>query len=340
MAAAGSLASATSSRVDSASKHIQACKVNTDYMLSLVEGTCDNGSMELQQNKMKYCMHKDDVVIGIGRCKYGSSINQSTCRKKAYPSVVTTLGRMSDFARRWLAMHNFLTTNPGIMDFMLHQLEHAQRHNASGFQMYNIGISQIKNAMEHYFVGISLGMAYAHPNSGDTVASVMIGGLRTVLNGAFQVHTNDLLMFYTDDELPLFEESGARIDRGIMNTADVKALFGHVMRFCADGTVPNGLNGFNNDTDDTSRPAKKFRNGSKDSKMFAYYDRGNGNYSKNNPQKINVFRIKPYIVSKHLDGATGLPQNFPCDKNRIFGRAISNAQPYTMLDIQLSRQAI
>lgn len=47
---------------------------------------------------------------------------------------------------------------------------------------------QIENMLEFYFVGISLGLAYAHPHSGDTVASVMIGGLRTVLNGHFQVN--------------------------------------------------------------------------------------------------------------------------------------------------------
>lgn len=44
----------------------------------------------------------------------------------------------------------------------------------------------------------------------------MIGGLRTVLNGHFQIHTNDLLMFYWDDELPLFEEHGGRKDRRIL----------------------------------------------------------------------------------------------------------------------------
>lgn len=44
----------------------------------------------------------------------------------------------------------------------------------------------------------------------------MIGGLRTVLNGHFQIHTNDLLMFYWDDELPLFEENGGRKDRRIL----------------------------------------------------------------------------------------------------------------------------
>lgn len=89
---AGSLASATSTRVDSASKHIVPCKVNTDYMASLVGNNVDNAMRELQTNKMRYCMHKDDVVIGLGRPMYGSSVNNN--RKKAYPSVIVTLASM------------------------------------------------------------------------------------------------------------------------------------------------------------------------------------------------------------------------------------------------------
>lgn len=65
--------------------------------------------------------------------------------------------------------------------------------------------AQIENLMEFYVVGVSLGTAWAHPSSGDTVASVMIGGLRTVQNGAFPIHTNDLICIYFDDERDLFE---------------------------------------------------------------------------------------------------------------------------------------
>lgn len=64
---------------------------------------------------------------------------------------------------------------------------------------------QIENLIDFYVVGISLGTAWAHPSTGDTVASVMIGGLRTVQNGAFPVHTNDLLCIYFDDERDFFE---------------------------------------------------------------------------------------------------------------------------------------
>jgi hypothetical protein len=51
-------------------------------------------------------MAKDDIVIGLGRPMYGSSVHAN--RKKAYPSVITTLGLMEEEVRRWIAVHNFL----------------------------------------------------------------------------------------------------------------------------------------------------------------------------------------------------------------------------------------
>ena len=60
----------------------------------------------MQGNKHKYSMAKDDIVIGLGRPMYGSSVHAN--RKKAYPSVITTLGHMEVEARRWIAVHNFL----------------------------------------------------------------------------------------------------------------------------------------------------------------------------------------------------------------------------------------
>lgn len=62
---AGSIASATSTRVDSASKHILPCKVNTDYMASLVGDNSENAMRELQINKMKYCMHKVNFHVSL-----------------------------------------------------------------------------------------------------------------------------------------------------------------------------------------------------------------------------------------------------------------------------------
>lgn len=190
---AGSLASATSSRVDSASKHIVPCKVNTDYMVSLMELSTSDGTRELQVNKMKYCMHKDDIVIGLGRPCYGTSTNM--CNKKAYPSVVTNMGGSSKHFRRFIALKNFAVSKYDDMNEIKNAIcgnhDHSPENNASGLGLVKNDLikfrKQVENSLEMYFVGVSLGLAYAHSHSGDTVASVMVGGLKTVLNGAFKV---------------------------------------------------------------------------------------------------------------------------------------------------------
>ncbi len=57
-----SLAQATNTRLDSACKHIQQCRVATDEMLNFV-GDIE----EIQRNKYRYCIHKDELVVGLGR---------------------------------------------------------------------------------------------------------------------------------------------------------------------------------------------------------------------------------------------------------------------------------
>ena len=76
-----------------------------------------------------------------------------------------------------------------------------------------------------------------------------------------------------------------------------------------------------------------------------YAERENGNYPATPTEnkyvgKMHVARIKPYIVSKHIDDITREPQHFPADKARIFAKAISNAMPFEKLDIMISRQSL
>ena len=49
---------------------------------------------------------------------------------------------------------------------------------------------------DYYAVGFANTIGYAHPNTGDTMTSVMIGGLRTVMNGDFEIFPGDLIQFY------------------------------------------------------------------------------------------------------------------------------------------------
>jgi hypothetical protein len=51
--------------------------------------------------------------------------------------------------------------------------------------------------MNDYFaVGFANTLGFAHANTGDTMTSVMIGGLRTVMNGDFEIFPGDLVQFY------------------------------------------------------------------------------------------------------------------------------------------------
>jgi hypothetical protein len=349
-----SLASATSSRVDSASKHIVPCKVNTDFMVSTQDVGISDALRELQQNKMKYCMHKDDIVLGLGRPTYETSIH--TCMKKAYPSVISTVATTSIYVRRWLALTNFLTEDRSDVKALLVGMKAAigepavaaaaaaaaplaraltpteqqvldKRNKLLEPLISNKLMNDIINMVDYHFVGVSLGTAYSHQNSGDTVGSVMVGGLKTILNGGFKIHTNDLLAFYFDEEFDLFHEDGSRKSRPVVT---------HVLVGGAQSInivdeylqILNGL-GVNYGINEQSADAKRRK---------VFHEQGNGNYQRTqhhlaNAGKANVPKIKPLLDSRYN-------QDFPCDRRRVFGRAISNAMPYEMVDIVLSRQSI
>jgi hypothetical protein len=67
-----------------------------------------------------------------------------------------------------------------------------------------MGTAGCMGMMYDYFtVGFANTLGYAHANSGDTMTSVMIGGLRTVMNGDFEIFAGDLVQFYWYHPLPL-----------------------------------------------------------------------------------------------------------------------------------------
>jgi hypothetical protein len=72
---------------------------------------------------------------------------------------------------------------------------------------------QIKSLPEFRCQGVALGQAWASYLSGDTVASVLVGGMMTVLNGHFAMHTGNEVQWYFDFEKDAFESS-AGIENG------------------------------------------------------------------------------------------------------------------------------
>ena len=97
-----SLGTATGTTVDSPAKHIMACKMDTNYLITLLKfaATQNTDALTLlHDNKMRWCMHKHELVLFTGKklCP-GSSFTSSN--PKAYPLVITTVGDMHQYTAR------------------------------------------------------------------------------------------------------------------------------------------------------------------------------------------------------------------------------------------------
>ena len=68
----------------------------------------------------------------------------------------------------------------------------------------------VSNIHDFIAVGYANTLGWAHAHSGDTMTSVMIGGLRTVMNGDFPVFTGDLIQWYWPFERECFTRDGRR----------------------------------------------------------------------------------------------------------------------------------
>ena len=196
---AASLASATQSRVESASKHNVPCKMNYDYMSDVMPDDRSANVKRMTQDHMRYSLNKDDLAIGLGRPAFENQRGYAA-KHSAQPSVVACFTDTSKEFQELLAAKYH---SPDVY----HQIKTEKEMSPQGKD----AVKKIETHLTHmYCVGVSLGLACIHPSKGDTVASVMIGGLKTILNGAFPVHTNDLLMFYWPCEKDYFDASGQR----------------------------------------------------------------------------------------------------------------------------------
>ena len=305
-----SLASATSTRVDSSSKHIIPCRVSTDHLLMW----CENDVNELTANKSKYAMHKDEIVLSVGRDLF-LGYSRINTRRKAYPPVVTTLAKIPEST---LTFIRYLYHQARTWTERDQIIENCLRRNGAH-------VGDIICLPDFTFMGISLGHAYAHPMSGDTVASSMIGGLRTVLNGGFNMNAGDLVQWYFDFEEDLFHKAphgkeGARLSK----------LRGEASS--ANGGFHDFLAGIKTQLDGLGTQSRSLR-----------VDDGNVNVRRDfhmrqhgadsHTRKQNMARIKTFKFDEDSDVSV-------YDKCRVFGRAISSARPFEMVDIMISRQSI
>lgn len=331
-----SLAQGTNTRLDSACKHIQQCRVSTDDMMRFV---LEDGE-ELQRNKYRYCVHKDELVVGVGR-PWDSKTTVKRVANSAYPRVISNLGALADREETRVAinmirfMNHYARTvreKQHIISFFLRDSyvsPRADGQSLPGKEAFprregnKMGTEQYMRFMYDYFtVGFANTLGYAHANNGDTMTSVMIGGLRTVQNGDFEIFPGDLVQFYWSFERDDFEQDGRR--KEYLNIWN--------------GNIPQNVDpsvvlGADQGPDKTNAAGQKIAptwQTSQDAQVRqAYYDLGYGQRA--GKTKV-VAKIKPY---------------FRDDKNprlmdwfRVFGVAIASARPNEMCDIKIARQSI
>jgi hypothetical protein len=213
-----SLAQGTNTRLDSACKHIQQCRISTDDMMRFVGEDVE----ELVRNKYRYCVHKDELVVGIGR-PWDNKAFVKRVSNSAYPRVISNLGTLADSAETRVAINMIRFMNHYartirekaliVKYFQEQAFEPARLHKRQqgggvnvvdlpGREAFKdkqgmIDTRRFMSYMNDYFaVGFANTLGYAHANSGDTMTSVMIGGLRTVMNGDFEIFPGDIVQFY------------------------------------------------------------------------------------------------------------------------------------------------
>ena len=306
-----SIASMTSTRLDSASKHQLAVRVDYEHMLSWVS----YDALVMQKEKMKWCMNKDDLAIGCSRPIRNNEPRRTSARNKAYPSIVVTLGMMQDPAVHYLvALYHNSKTFAERDAFVQHVERNVDRWVGKAANQ-EVAKKQIQEMPEFYFVGVSVGLAYAHPNSGDNVATSMMGGMITIMNGAFEVRGGDSLQWYWDVEEPCFTENGLRRRERIKSsTGDMPMSSEDVTSFLAGNRATFG------DGDERRRK---------------FFERGQGTFGPpqaNIQGKVRVAFPKPFI---HQDEDESV-----YDRMRVFAKAVGSAKRFEKLDIMICRQSL
>lgn len=219
-----SLAFSTGTRVDSAAKHIMACKIDTQMMKAYAgrEGVTLH---DLDHEKLDFLTEKDDLVLNA--CQKLFKSNDGAFH--AYPPVISHLGKCTahlHFFTRflyslqghdlWNAIHD-LQRMPGNACAKVMAVYIAYGHightsmlltdvtdevarlqnlvNTNNFIIKTF-IMELEETALFQMQGYALGRAFASSISGDTVFSVLIGGCATVINGHYPMHTGQLVQWY------------------------------------------------------------------------------------------------------------------------------------------------
>jgi len=288
------IASATGTRLDSAAKHTMPCKIDDTLLITWFEEK-NNARVALHVNKMKYAVQKDELVLNVTQ-----KLRTNTIGTRAYPSVVSSLTEMPSYVRNALVYlyhsetaHHFLVAaqHPMFGDESTPTLAPPQ-----------LILAKTMWSDMPYFTaqGYALGTAYASAQSGDTVSTVLVGGMVTVRNGGFSCRAGEPIMWYFD-----FEENMFHSKRSIRAVESERV----------------------DDPAHADPRAKETTEQSRKRRMTDIYDTASVGH-----HKTGIALPKPYVLKRGRD-------HFG-DKIRIFAKCINGGRPYDMIDIMLMTQSM
>jgi len=289
------IASATGTRLDSAAKHTMPCKIDDTLLITWFEEK-NNARVALHVNKMKYAVQKDELVLNVTQ-----KLNKNTLGTRAYPSVVSSVTEMPSYVRNGLKyLYNSETA--------LHFLMASQKTDFDFDTTANISTKDTLMAQTMwtdmpYFTaqGYALGTAFASAQSGDTVSTVLVGGMVTVRNGGFSCRAGEPIMWYFDFEEGMFHSKRTTVAVESERRADNAAA--------------------------VDVRAKESTEQSRKRRMTEIYDTASVGL-----HKTGIALPKPYVLKRGRD-------HFG-DKIRIFAKCINGGRPYDMIDIMLMTQSM
>jgi hypothetical protein len=316
------IGTATGTRVDSAAKHIMACKMDTRLLANFVMNPTSSDAINLLHNeKMKWCMHKDEIVLNTSK-------NNSDPTIKAYPMVITTLGDITEGAVNYIK--KLYTQNNATDFFKVQQAVNGNTETESkqlafycGFvddadplhgkipddtKKWDLIQKQVLSLPDFRCQGVALGQAWASYLTGDTVASVLVGGMVTVQNGHFTMHTGDLVQWYFDFENQDFDHCNKKT---------------------------HGRRAIKKDEHNRNRKREQYL----DERLY-----GNStSMGRHSGQKdiTKVVRIKSYhMMPIHLTDDSDFMMDHFGDRTRVFAKCISGGRPFDAVDIMLMTQSL
>jgi hypothetical protein len=148
----------TGTRIDSASKHQIACRIDFERMLSWV----GYDHLILQREKLRFCMKENDLAVGCGPPIRNNEPQRTSTRNKAYPSIVVTLADIQPSALNYLIAlyHNCLSMAD--RDKFVEDVERTVDRWVGGMGNVELAKKQIQEMPEFFMVGVSVGTAWAH----------------------------------------------------------------------------------------------------------------------------------------------------------------------------------